>query len=248
MHNRDSLRDDLIEIFLGGIKDYGRQTVTLILTIVLTPFLISFVTDNRGVILVLTALLLLVIVCAMKFRKSSADKNTGKSSRTNSSKKSPKPYPHRPDKPITGTSKYECAHTAYIAARSCWNSGKDAYSAYVWLILAVKLGIKDNAAQSFMQEVSHFDDTLRKKLSVQQINAANNAAQNMLGSVQIQPRKTLSKHSAKPADIKRTMQERIARKLVNAVGTAKPKRAFTVMRKVLKASRGTTASNDNPKQ
>lgn len=248
MHNPNSFRDDLIEILRDGIKEYGRQTVTMILTIVLTPFLISFVTDNRGVILVLTALLLLVIVYAMKFRKSSADKNTGKSSRTNSSKKSPKAYPHIPDKPITGTSKYECAHTAYIAARSCWNSGKDAYSAYVWLILAVKLGIKDRAAQSFMQEVSRFDDTLRKKLSVQQITAANQEAQNMLGSVQIQPPKTQSITSIKLPDTRRAMQERIARKLVNAVGTAKPKRAFTVMRKVLKPSRGTTASNNNPKQ
>ena len=86
------------------------------------------------------------------------------------------------------------------------------------------LGLNDGEAKSFRHTVSKFDDTLRKDLSVPQIKAAVEEAQNMFGSVRIQIGRPQSKHSGKPADSKKTMQARIAHKLVKAVKSIKPKK------------------------
>ena len=192
-------------IIIDGVREYGKWVVAVVLIWLSRPYLKAFVLRL-------------------------SDRFTGKHAENTS---------HHPKtqavsrKPVTGSSKRECAQSAYKTASSYWHKEKDAYSAFIWLSLAVMLGINDGAAKSFRQTVSSFDDTLRKNLSVPQIKAAVEEAQIMFSSVQIQPRKTLSKHSAKPADIKRTMQERIARKLVNAVKSAKHSAVF---RKVLRTS------------
>ena len=201
----------LIDIIIGGIREYGKEAIAIILICISGSYLKSFA-----------------------FRVK--DFFTGKQ---------PANSPQHPNrKTVTGSSKLECAQSAYKTAAGYWNEQKDAYSAYVWLSLAVMLGIKDGEAKSFRQTVSKFDDILRKNLSVPQVKAAVEEAQNMFGSVRILPGKPHPKNSSKPANTKRTLQERIAHKLVKAMKSARNHHAFTVMRKILRKSN----SKNNPSQ
>ena len=186
----------LMGILIDGISEYGKWAVFAFLIWVSSSYLKALAFRVKD------------FLVGKHAEKSSHDVKTQNISRTT----------------VTGSSKRKCAQSAYKTAAGYWHKEKDAYSAFIWLSLAVMLGINDGAAKSFRQTVSSFDDTLRKNLSVPQIKAAVEEAHIMFSSVQIQPGKPQSKHSAKPADSKRTMQARIAHKLVKAVKSIKPKK------------------------
>ena len=186
----------LIGIIIDGVREYGEWVVAVVLIWLSRPHLKAF-----------------VLRVGDRFTGKHAEKTLHHANTQAISRK-----------PITGSSKRECAQSAYKTAAGYWNERKDAYSAYVWLSLAVMLGIKDDSPRAFRQTISSFDDTLRKNLSVPQIKAAVEEAQIMFSSVKIQPKAPHGRTSRKLADSKRTMQERIAHKLVNAVKSIKPKK------------------------